>query len=708
MKALRASVAGVMVAFLLSIGLVTGGAQIAQAAQTVGEGVAGYTVDGKSYTQTYVPQRDVVIPDSVLSWGSVCNTSTVYLCHNPQVAYNYCDHTPRPAGCWAWDASNVMCMIFKLPLELITNTGSPGSNCYSAGGSGGGFQGGAGCFDAGCTPGNLMGQDDWCSVNRCGGWNGVGATPVSPLTGIVSYTVPGLDLLDGKSQIKMKPGELKSNGWVAPGSCTSISQCQWVQWALATGTVNNLGFRDPAHPERTPLNDTVMFRASCLTPTGTHVGIMSSTRRVTEWAALDVPGLDLYNIFAGATVKVCLPGYTVEWLEWDGRGTGPGVKISENGVPTAPRCGQTSFYICIEPGLWKNPNAAPTEAQTIFRSTLVCAPLTGDPSATKTLVKESSPGSGVVPQLVCEDGYKAISGKLESKTVFAVDWQLLSSWELPPAAAVQYPECAGTSAAGCTLAVWVNGSVCTQERSECGDWYNGIYRTSPSKVKCKWGPYEMPIKDCLDLINAYQCEVGLMKDPKRPNSAAPVCILADGVPVSSNNDPGYKPPANSGTGNGADPGTGTDPGPGAESCWPTGFGIFNPIAWVLQPAKCALSWAFVPKTADLTSIGTGLKSAIDGIGFGTALNGLTAPVNAMGAAATGSGCSGPVMNFDVAGIHQTLKPFDACTGVMATVAGYARAIISMIVIVSGGISVVRALASGFGFSFNAGKGGDES
>ena len=56
---------------------------------------------------------------------------------------------------------------------------------------------------------------------------------------------------------------------------------------------------------------------------------------------------------------------------------------------------------------------------------------------------------------------------------------------------------------------------------------------------------------------------------------------------------------------GTDPGTGTDPGPapapgpvaGSTSCWPSGYGIFNPLSWVLQPIKCA----FIPDPAAVKS-----------------------------------------------------------------------------------------------------------
>lgn len=51
----------------------------------------------------------------------------------------------------------------------------------------------------------------------------------------------------------------------------------------------------------------------------------------------------------------------------------------------------------------------------------------------------------------------------------------------------------------------------------------------------------------------------------------------------------------------ADPKTGevpkVDPPPldeTSQQCWPSGWGVFNPVSWVLMPVKCALDWAFTP------------------------------------------------------------------------------------------------------------------
>lgn len=44
-------------------------------------------------------------------------------------------------------------------------------------------------------------------------------------------------------------------------------------------------------------------------------------------------------------------------------------------------------------------------------------------------------------------------------------------------------------------------------------------------------------------------------------------------------------------------------------CWPTGWGWFNPASWVLQPTKCALTWAFVPDPEQVQEAWENLQDA---------------------------------------------------------------------------------------------------
>jgi hypothetical protein len=62
------------------------------------------------------------------------------------------------------------------------------------------------------------------------------------------------------------------------------------------------------------------------------------------------------------------------------------------------------------------------------------------------------------------------------------------------------------------------------------------------------------------------------------------------------------------------------------------------------------------------------------------------------------------MNFDLGSVHQAIHPFAACTAPMSTIAAMVKALSSVVVVLTGGLAVARAIASGFGFSFSMGKG----
>lgn len=47
---------------------------------------------------------------------------------------------------------------------------------------------------------------------------------------------------------------------------------------------------------------------------------------------------------------------------------------------------------------------------------------------------------------------------------------------------------------------------------------------------------------------------------------------------------------------------------GGSGCFPGGWGLFNPVSWVLQPIKCAVEWAFVPTSTEVQTRLAGLAA----------------------------------------------------------------------------------------------------
>jgi hypothetical protein len=137
--------------------------------------------------------------------------------------------------------------------------------------------------------------------------------------------------------------------------------------------------------------------------------------------------------------------------------------------------------------------------------------------------------------------------------------------------------------------------------------------------------------------------------------------------------------------------------------------MFNPGSWVLQPVKCALSWAFVPSAVFLDSWSGGVKDNwgrspfghwLGAIGGFAALNipsaGCRGPGLPTGLLGSGFGAMGAIT-------APTIYPFDACSGVMATVAATSNLVLTAGISFFGGMRVVQQLGYAFGFKINIGS-----
>lgn len=131
---------------------------------------------------------------------------------------------------------------------------------------------------------------------------------------------------------------------------------------------------------------------------------------------------------------------------------------------------------------------------------------------------------------------------------------------------------------------------------------------------------------------------------------------------------------------------------GAVSCWPSGWSaVFEPWSWVLQPIKCALSWAFVPDPATVADLKTRITTSIDTSGIGpwvTAVGGFFS-------LSDNSGCDGPSVTFPPTG--DVLHPFSACAEPVRTAASVAHAVLTLVVVLGGGYACMGALMAGFGY-----------
>ena len=104
----------------------------------------------------------------------------------------------------------------------------------------------------------------------------------------------------------------------------------------------------------------------------------------------------------------------------------------------------------------------------------------------------------------------------------------------------------------------------------------------------------------------------------------------------------------------------------------------------------------------MTALEAQVRTDVDRVGFGpiqAAVVGMFAPLGS-----TGSGCQGPPVTFAMDGVSQTMYPFNACTAPMSTAAAICNALSTMVIIVGGGLGLMRAVSSAFGYEFSFGRG----
>lgn len=153
------------------------------------------------------------------------------------------------------------------------------------------------------------------------------------------------------------------------------------------------------------------------------------------------------------------------------------------------------------------------------------------------------------------------------------------------------------------LEVW-DGSewdYCDPAAGNCEGWWTDPARDS--KYRCGWGGDYYSAAQCIALKDFYDVEEGgpvTETPPPGPNTDPqpnPVDINSDPVRVVGPENPVTQRPNvpwwkrviyEWSTGSTVDM---------QGACWPQGWGLLNPLQWVLRPIMCALTWAFVPTTS---------------------------------------------------------------------------------------------------------------
>jgi hypothetical protein len=335
------------------------------------------------------------------------------------------------------------------------------------------------------------------------------------------------------------------------------------------------------------------------------------------------------------------------------------------------------------PGVQVHYVAADTPAPSTYRATSRCVKADGtkqDVTVDYSVPAGTEPGFMIPSCQSAGVGNHAdkvdIGGQLTGRTDFT------GIWTVNPPAQPTYPDCDPTMSTGCTLAVFVDGSLCHVGDSRCLDWAEH----ANERVQCHWGPYTVSRSRCDLLERAYRVGGSTITSPN-----------IDGNPATSTTttvgDPGptpYPTPVPFPTDVPVPPTPAPVPLPGVDvdsGCWPSGSAAWNPLEWVLRPVQCALVWAFVPP-AGLTPRLSEFSAQWDASAPAVWTTGLVDPLGDV-AAAFGSGsagCGGPEWTISLSmfgGGSYPFRPFDSCREPLASVAPIVKGVATALVLVIG-------------------------
>jgi hypothetical protein len=309
-----------------------------------------------------------------------------------------------------------------------------------------------------------------------------------------------------------------------------------------------------------------------------------------------------------------------------------------------------------------------------------------------------------VPSVKCDPPAVAVRAYVEYQADGSAEWVPFGSGDATGTVTPlleQYPDCytpAGTLICQIDLqrkdgTRWES---CGEVAIYCPDWVREWSET-PDLFRCKYGSYDVAMSMC----SAYRKPGTLLPNHEEDEDGVPQPV-PPGAPAP---DPMPNPVRDPDTGNEVDLGTivdvdgATNTSPDGQSCFPTGWGVINPVSWVLMPVQCALKWAFVPRAVEIQKKMDALRLRANGWVV-PAVGVVTTIAGAVKIAA--SGCQGPPMHlvFDFPGftaVDETYYPMNACEDPMASVASAVNGMLSFSIIAWMGLAVVRYFMSLIGY-----------
>ncbi|WP_235566593.1 hypothetical protein [Microbacterium sp. Root61] len=211
---------------------------------------------------------------------------------------------------------------------------------------------------------------------------------------------------------------------------------------------------------------------------------------------------------------------------------------------------------------------------------------------------------------------------------------------------------------------------CMTWEADCANWWEETDEgTTPGTYKCSFGGVTIDLAECGPYRRTFDTKTD------KPTITDPV--------TGEDTEWSAGPDVNS-----TNPGTGPTPGDACMAQWASAP---NPLEWVLQPVKCALVWAFVPRASVVTATQVSIASA-----WSTTMPGKLPGIVSAALVVPGDpgGCMGPHVFMPFSSINSSWPNFDAyplqaCSSPMAEVAAAARTIGAAILIYLTAMGIIR-------------------
>lgn len=137
--------------------------------------------------------------------------------------------------------------------------------------------------------------------------------------------------------------------------------------------------------------------------------------------------------------------------------------------------------------------------------------------------------------------------------------------------------------------------------------------------------------------------------------------------------------------------------PAGDSCFPSGWHVFNPLEWVYKPVKCVVLWAFVPPAGAMTEDFNAVRTQWTDSGPGRwagYVGGVVGTANQGG----GGSCEGPPLVLPATKFSPTVTMhlLSACASPMSVIAGICKAALTLGVWLGAFFIAARAILGAFG------------